>query len=46
MPTLTRQIIKDVVSEEVGSATNEIRTNKSLEQKLALNKSLDKVDLV
>ncbi len=49
MPTLTRQIIKDVVSEEVGSATNEIRTEiKSLEQKVGTEiKSLEqKVDLV
>lgn len=35
MPTLTRQIIKDIVSEEVGSATNEIRGDvKKLDQKI------------
>ena len=35
MATLTRQIIKDIVSEEVKSSTNEIKGElKSLEQKV------------
>lgn len=35
MPTLTRQIIKDVVSEEVRTATDEIREDvKKLDQKV------------
>ena len=35
MPTLTRQIIKDVVSEEVRSATSEIKGEiKNLESKI------------
>lgn len=45
MPTLTRQIIKDVVSEEVKSATGEIKSEiKSLELKVnTLDQKIDTV---